>query len=159
MREFVSDAANYILREWASPSQVGGDPPVVGPLQKKLHADRQSSEDLRRVTEYFLKLSDICQREVILPDDTWNMDETGFRSGVGEDAACESYWHSVTEYALGSMQVSHRVWPEANQRVDSDRSLSSSGAAGYGYAAHQSGRSVCQGAGRLGPAEVFDAEA
>ena len=41
----------------------------------------------------------------------------------------------------------------------SDGSLSSSDAAGYGYAVHQTGRSLCQGAGRLGPAEVFDAEA
>ncbi|KFG77534.1 hypothetical protein MANI_024396 [Metarhizium anisopliae] len=43
--------------------------------------------------------------------------------------------------------------------VYSDGSLSPSGAAGYGYAVHQNRRSVCQGAGRLGPAEVFDAEA
>ncbi|EFY95407.2 Endonuclease/exonuclease/phosphatase [Metarhizium robertsii ARSEF 23] len=43
--------------------------------------------------------------------------------------------------------------------VYSDGSLSPNGAAGYGYAVHQSGRSICQGAGRLGPAEVFDAEA
>ncbi|KID93327.1 Endonuclease/exonuclease/phosphatase, partial [Metarhizium majus ARSEF 297] len=49
--------------------------------------------------------------------------------------------------------------PALSLIVYSDGSLSSSGAAGYGYAVHQSGRSVCQGAGRLGPAEVFDAEA
>ncbi|EFY95431.2 Ribonuclease H-like protein [Metarhizium robertsii ARSEF 23] len=49
--------------------------------------------------------------------------------------------------------------PPLSLIVYSDGSLSSSGAAGYGYAVHQSGRSVCQGAGRLGPAEVFDAEA
>ncbi|EFZ03523.1 reverse transcriptase, RNaseH [Metarhizium robertsii ARSEF 23] len=49
--------------------------------------------------------------------------------------------------------------PPLSLIVYSDGSLSSSGAAGYGYVVHQSGRSVCQGAGRLGPAEVFDAEA
>lgn len=97
--EFVTDAANYILREQTSQSQAG-HPLLVGPnwttrfltrhkyskrLQKKLHADRQASEDLSRVAEYFQKLSDICERDGILPDDTWNMDETGFRIGVGKD--------------------------------------------------------------------------
>ena len=97
--EFVTDAANYILRERTSQSQAG-DPLLVGPnwttrfltrhkcskrLQKKLHADRQASEDLSRVAKYFQKLSDICERDGILPDDTWNMDETGFRIGVGKD--------------------------------------------------------------------------
>ncbi|KID83792.1 reverse transcriptase [Metarhizium guizhouense ARSEF 977] len=52
-----------------------------------------------------------------------------------------------------------RTIPPLSLIVYSDGSLPSSGAAGYGYAVHQSGRSVCQGAGRLGPAEVFDAEA
>ncbi|KAF5121125.1 hypothetical protein E5D57_013461 [Metarhizium anisopliae] len=49
--------------------------------------------------------------------------------------------------------------PPLSLIVYSDGSLSPSGAAGYGYAVHQNRRSVCQGAGRLGPAEVFDAEA
>ena len=58
--EFVTNAANYILRE-RSPLAKRDDPPVVGAnwttrflrrhkydkrLQKKLHADRQASEDL-----------------------------------------------------------------------------------------------------------------
>ncbi|KJK73727.1 hypothetical protein H634G_10996 [Metarhizium anisopliae BRIP 53293] len=43
--------------------------------------------------------------------------------------------------------------------VYSDGSLSEKGAAGYGFTVHQNGRSLRQGAGRLGPAEVFDAEA
>ncbi|EFY94003.1 Ribonuclease H domain protein [Metarhizium robertsii ARSEF 23] len=42
--------------------------------------------------------------------------------------------------------------------VYSDGSLSEKGAAGYGFTIHQNGRSLRQGAGRLGPAEVFDAE-
>ncbi|KAL9572136.1 hypothetical protein ACKAV7_003714 [Fusarium commune] len=36
---------------------------------------------------------------------------------------------------------------------------SSKGAASYGFAIHQKDLSICDGSGRLGPAEVFDAEA
>ncbi|RKK71559.1 hypothetical protein BFJ68_g18333, partial [Fusarium oxysporum] len=43
--------------------------------------------------------------------------------------------------------------------VYSDGSLSSEGAASYGFAIHQQDLSICDGSGRLGPAEVFDAEA
>ncbi|KAJ6437646.1 reverse transcriptase [Purpureocillium lavendulum] len=43
--------------------------------------------------------------------------------------------------------------------VHSDGSLSAEGAAGYGYAVHMDGLTVLSGNGRLGPAEVFDAEA
>ncbi|RKK08478.1 hypothetical protein BFJ66_g17778 [Fusarium oxysporum f. sp. cepae] len=43
--------------------------------------------------------------------------------------------------------------------VYSDGSLSSEGAASYGFAIHQQDPSICDGSGRLGPAEVFDAEA
>ncbi|KAL9561824.1 hypothetical protein ACKAV7_014086 [Fusarium commune] len=42
--------------------------------------------------------------------------------------------------------------------VYSDGSLSSEGAASYGFAIHQKDLSICDGSGRLGPAEVFDAE-
>ncbi|EFZ02030.2 Reverse transcriptase [Metarhizium robertsii ARSEF 23] len=49
--------------------------------------------------------------------------------------------------------------PPSTLVVYSDGSLSEKGAAGYGYAVHQRDHSICQGAGRLGPAEVFDAEA
>ncbi|KAL9563899.1 hypothetical protein ACKAV7_011934 [Fusarium commune] len=41
----------------------------------------------------------------------------------------------------------------------SDGSLSSEGAASYGFAIHQKDLSICDGSGRLGSAEVFDAEA
>ncbi|KAH7461702.1 hypothetical protein FOMA001_g18822 [Fusarium oxysporum f. sp. matthiolae] len=44
-------------------------------------------------------------------------------------------------------------------RPSSNGSLSSEGAASYGFAIHQQDLSVCDGSGRLGPAEVFDAEA
>ncbi|KAL9563791.1 hypothetical protein ACKAV7_012033 [Fusarium commune] len=43
--------------------------------------------------------------------------------------------------------------------VYSDGSLSSQGAASYGFTIHQDSLPVLHGSGRLGPAEVFDAEA
>ena len=43
--------------------------------------------------------------------------------------------------------------------VYSDGSLSSEGAASYGFTIHQDKVSIFDGSGRLGPAEVFDAEA
>jgi ribonuclease HI len=43
--------------------------------------------------------------------------------------------------------------------VYSDGSLSSQGAASYGFTIHQGNFPVLVGLGRLGPAEVFDAEA
>ncbi|KAF5236481.1 hypothetical protein FANTH_11249 [Fusarium anthophilum] len=43
--------------------------------------------------------------------------------------------------------------------VYSDGLLSSEGAASYGFVIHQKDLSVCDGSGRLGYAEVFDAEA
>ena len=43
--------------------------------------------------------------------------------------------------------------------VYSDGSLSSEGAASYGFTIHQNNTPILDGSGRLGPAEVFDAEA
>jgi ribonuclease HI len=43
--------------------------------------------------------------------------------------------------------------------VYSDGSLSPEGAAGYGFTIHQDNLPILDGSGRLGPAEVFDAEA
>ncbi|EFY94393.2 reverse transcriptase, RNaseH [Metarhizium robertsii ARSEF 23] len=43
--------------------------------------------------------------------------------------------------------------------VYSDGSQLPGGATGYGYAVHQNSVTICEGSGRLGPAEVFDAEA
>ncbi|KAI7767315.1 hypothetical protein LZL87_013936 [Fusarium oxysporum] len=42
--------------------------------------------------------------------------------------------------------------------IYSDGLLSSEGAASYGFAIYQKDLSICDGLGRLGPAEVFDAE-
>jgi ribonuclease HI len=52
-----------------------------------------------------------------------------------------------------------RMLPPQTILVYSDGSLSPEGAAGYGYTVHQTGQSISNGSGRLGPAEVFDAEA
>ncbi|OWT42926.1 transposase [Pochonia chlamydosporia 170] len=54
-------------------------------LQRKLNSDRQASENLERVNEYFFKLHEVIQTNGIPPEDTWNMDETGFRIGIGRD--------------------------------------------------------------------------
>jgi hypothetical protein len=43
--------------------------------------------------------------------------------------------------------------------VYSDGSLSSQGAASYGFTIHQHNLHILDGSGRLGPAEVFDVEA
>ncbi|RKL05212.1 hypothetical protein BFJ68_g10702 [Fusarium oxysporum] len=43
--------------------------------------------------------------------------------------------------------------------VYSDGSLSSEGVASYGFTIHQNNVLIFDGSGRLGPAEVFDAEA
>ena len=65
--EFITDAANTILRERSSRSE-RAEPPTMGQkwttrflkrhgyykkLQKKLYSDRQASEDLKRVNNYF----------------------------------------------------------------------------------------------------------
>ncbi|KID81125.1 ATP-dependent DNA helicase PIF1 [Metarhizium guizhouense ARSEF 977] len=49
--------------------------------------------------------------------------------------------------------------PPLSLVVYSDGSLSPGGQAGYGFSIHQNNRPVLSGSGRLGPAEVFDAEA
>ncbi|KAM4060248.1 DDE superfamily endonuclease [Hirsutella rhossiliensis] len=93
---FVTDAANCILRERSSQR----DAPTVGPnwtsrflkrhgyfkkRQKRLQAERQVSENLTRVNQYFQHLRQVIQDNGIPPEDIWNMDETGFRIGVGKD--------------------------------------------------------------------------
>ncbi|KAM4062754.1 DDE superfamily endonuclease [Hirsutella rhossiliensis] len=92
---FVTDAANCILREQSSQR----DAPTVGPnwtsrflkrhgyfkSAKRLQAERQVSENLTRVNQYFQHLRQVIQDNGIPPEDIWNMDETGFRIGVGKD--------------------------------------------------------------------------
>jgi hypothetical protein len=54
-------------------------------MQKKINSNGQASENLEWVNEYFNKLQIIIQEGGILPDDTYNMDETGFRIRMGKD--------------------------------------------------------------------------
>ncbi|CCE34479.1 uncharacterized protein CPUR_08411 [Claviceps purpurea 20.1] len=95
--ETITDAANYILQERSSSST----PPVtVGSswtsrfiqrqglakkLQKKPDSDRQASDDITRVEDYFQQLQEVIQKEKISPQHIWNVGDTGFRIEVGKD--------------------------------------------------------------------------
>lgn len=96
---FVSDAANAILKARA-PKNQQANPPTVGihwttrflrrygyttAVQRALEADRQASESLQSVEEYFRKLWVVLQERGIEAKNLYNMDETGFRIGVGKD--------------------------------------------------------------------------
>jgi hypothetical protein len=54
-------------------------------MQKQLHSDRQTSEDPTRVLEFSRSYREIIEKEEIIPTDIWNMDETGFKIGIGKD--------------------------------------------------------------------------
>lgn len=54
-------------------------------IQKKLDANRAASEDVKVVEEYYKKLLDVITKHGLVANDIWNMDETGFRIGVGKD--------------------------------------------------------------------------
>ena len=79
--EFITDAANYILRERSSSFEPA---PTVGvnwtthfikchsykkAHQKTLNSVREASEDLDSVNEYLNKLKTITRDESIVPDD------------------------------------------------------------------------------------------
>lgn len=95
----ITEAANYILKGRASsaerekPTTVGGKWTTrfikrhgyARRKQKTLNKDRQASEDVVRVEEYFKKLQKVLLDEGIPPESIWNMDETGFRIGIGKD--------------------------------------------------------------------------
>jgi ribonuclease HI len=87
-----------------------------------------------------------CQRPVLLPRKYVNEPLPPLQTAAKEEAAEEfnAWLESVSPLTV---------------IVYSDGSLSEKGAAGYGFTIYQNGRSLHQGAGRLGPAEVFDAEA
>jgi hypothetical protein len=96
---FITDAANHILASRASQSEQDS-PPTVGQnwtsrfiqrheylkqTQKKLNSNRQRAENPAVVAEYFEKLYDTLEEYGIVQEDIWNMDETGFRIGIGKD--------------------------------------------------------------------------
>ncbi len=49
-----------------------------------MNSDWSVAEYAEKVDEYFRILGEITGKEGILPDDTWNMDETGFRISIGK---------------------------------------------------------------------------
>ncbi|KAM4066053.1 DDE superfamily endonuclease [Hirsutella rhossiliensis] len=88
------------------------DAPTVGPnwtsrlkrhgyfkSAKRLQAERQVSENLTRVNQYFQHLRQVIQDNGIPPEDIWNMDETGFRIGVGKDQLIMhmASWYQIPE--------------------------------------------------------------
>ena len=95
---FVENAANSIIQA-NTPDNAPRPPPVgqhwvsrfitrhkdsVVP-QKVLDADRQAAENQDVITSWFEALHKVIAEYGIVPEDIWNMDETGFRIGVGKD--------------------------------------------------------------------------
>lgn len=95
--EFIMDVANGILQARASsrePALTVNRRWVTRFLnrwgyqkrrQKQLSSNRQASEDVDRVNSYFQLLQQTIQDNGIPPECIWNMDETGFRIGIGKD--------------------------------------------------------------------------
>lgn len=96
---FVTDVANHILFE-RSEVVDPTNPPTVGQhwttrflqrqkylkyRQQQLEKDRQDSEDIEAIQKYYQQLRTILEDKGFNPQDIWNMDETGFRIGVGKD--------------------------------------------------------------------------
>ena len=97
--KFIEEAANRILKARANP--LNSTPPSVGKmwvtrfiqrhrylqrLQKKLDSNRTQAENIEAVNEYFRKLQDVIVLHSIMASDIWNIDETGFRIGMGNNA-------------------------------------------------------------------------
>jgi hypothetical protein len=98
--EFVCDAANAIIRARHRPDDTTPIH-IVKPRwatrffqrhgyssrpQKMLDLVRKEAENIEVIQDYFRQLQEVINREGILPDDTWNMDETGFRIGMKSNA-------------------------------------------------------------------------
>ncbi|KAF6814462.1 transposase [Colletotrichum sojae] len=106
--EFVQDAANAILREKGDASTVNRQwvtrflkrHNYTKARQKKLHVDRQASEDTQRVQKYFQQLQQTVQEYGVQHTDIWNMDETGFRIGVGKDQMITTRRKTAHYFAL-----------------------------------------------------------
>ena len=92
------------------------------------------------------KLLANCQRPALIPRKYCHEPSQPLQTASKEESA-EDFYKWLQSNAPSSLIVY------------SDGSLSKDGASGYGYAVHQHGHSISEGAGRLGPAEVFDAEA
>ncbi|KAE8243663.1 hypothetical protein A4X06_0g6165, partial [Tilletia controversa] len=93
--ELIISSANQLL----SASHQGSDaPPVVGEKwlpnfvkrHAELHTAKQKSRELTRMTQdrttlsrFFKKLKTTIETQGIQPCDIWNVDEVGFRVGIG----------------------------------------------------------------------------
>lgn len=53
--------------------------------QKTIEVDRKISQDPDNILKWFRKFEKVCQEKGILPEDTYNVDESGFRVGIGRD--------------------------------------------------------------------------
>lgn len=97
-RQHVVGAANLTLKQRASTKAT--EIPTVGQKwvsrflqrygytissQKSMELKRKEAENLQTVNDWFLKLQAIIQRYGIIPEDIWNMDESGFRIGIMND--------------------------------------------------------------------------
>uniref|UniRef100_A0A8H7N0B1 HTH CENPB-type domain-containing protein n=1 Tax=Bionectria ochroleuca TaxID=29856 RepID=A0A8H7N0B1_BIOOC len=98
--EFVCDAANAIIRARHRPDDTTPIH-IVKPRwatrffqrhgyssrpQKMLDLVRKEAENIDVIRDYFQQLQEVIDHEGILPDDTWNMDETGFRISIKSNA-------------------------------------------------------------------------
>ena len=102
-RELLRGAADHILaKTWTpDPDNPNEQSPQVGnhwvarflkrhpeyriKRQKILDLERKQAEGYKALQEWFEKYKTECEKYGILPKDTWNMDETGFRIGIGRD--------------------------------------------------------------------------
>ncbi len=53
--------------------------------QKTIHIDRTLAHYLEDIEDWFQQLQRIIRKYNIKPSDLWNMDETGFIMGIGQD--------------------------------------------------------------------------
>ncbi|KFA61302.1 hypothetical protein S40285_09601 [Stachybotrys chlorohalonatus IBT 40285] len=99
--EFVTGAANMILRERQSSLTPLDDVITVGPQwtsqflkrygynlqrRKTMELKRKEAENVEVIKEYFQQLRKAIDEAGITPADIWNMDETGFRIGIGSNS-------------------------------------------------------------------------
>uniref|UniRef100_A0A8H7K2R3 HTH CENPB-type domain-containing protein n=1 Tax=Bionectria ochroleuca TaxID=29856 RepID=A0A8H7K2R3_BIOOC len=133
--EFVCDAANAIIRARHRPDDTTPIH-IVKPRwatrffqrhgyssrpQNMLDLVRKEAENIDVIRDYFRQLQEVIDREGILPDDTWNMDETGFRIGMKSNAMIimkrkRAYYFALPENresatAVKAISASGRVIP------------------------------------------------
>lgn len=54
--------------------------------RKTLNASREAFECPNIISAYFYNLNEAIKKDSIVETDIWNMDETGFRIGIGGDS-------------------------------------------------------------------------